>query len=297
MKYKFKIVLFLSLILLASGFSQDSINLKFFSPKTSFDQLDKKTDDNATIINKLFVYTPKEYAKGIEKYPLVYLFHGWAGSSYDWKINYDVQKLADKYKMIIVLPDGYYDSWYLNSVNQNDLQYESAFWKRLVPFVEKIYRVDTKNIFITGLSMGGHGAITFYLKYRDHFKAAGSMSGILDITQFASKWGISKKLGDFKKNKSLWEKYSAINLLSSYIGDKKKLNIYVTCGKKDFASKVNAAFAKKAKSLNVQILSTSDAGTHNWEYWTSHVDNQILYFSLLSKNKDLKDIKKIMKIK
>jgi len=276
--------------------AQDSINLGFYSPKVEFEQLDKKTNDQSTIINKLFVYTPKEYRKTQSKYPLVFLLHGWAGSSYDWKVNYDIQKLADKYKMIIVLPDGYYDSWYVNSNNKNDLQYETAFWKRVVPYIESKYRIDEKNRFITGLSMGGHGAISYYLKKAGYFRAAGAMSGILDITKFSAKWGIKKRLGEYSKNKTAWERNSALHLLKNYKGKKENLKIFIACGKGDFAYSVNTAFAKEANAKKVPILNLADKGTHNWDYWTSHIDRQILFFSLVTQNKSMKDIKKIMKL-
>mgnify|MGYP001163359749 CR=1 FL=1 len=296
MRLKTRILLFLFLSFSGTLYSQDSVNLAFFSPKAEYEQLDKGKNDKSTIINKLFIYTPKEYRKNNTKYPLVYLLHGWAGSSYDWKVNYDIQKLADLYKMIIVLPDGYYDSWYVNSNDRKELQYESAFWKRVVPYIESKYRVDEKNRFITGLSMGGHGAISFYLKKDGYFKAAGSMSGILDITKFSGKWGIKKRLGDYAKNKKVWEKNSAIHLLKNFKGKKENLKIFIACGKKDFAFGVNSSFAKEAASRKVPILNLADSGDHNWEYWTTHVEKQILFFSLVSQNKSMKDIKKILKL-
>lgn len=287
---------FLLLLFVTAVYPQDSVSLKFFAPGVPFNELDKSGNDKNVVYNKLFIYTPKEYKKNTQSYPLVYLLHGWAGSSYDWKNNYDIQKLVDKYKMIIVLPDGYYDSWYGDNINKKELQYESAFFKRIVPYVENKYRIDSKNIFITGLSMGGHGAINFYLKHNDHFKAAGSMSGILDISLFENKWGIKKKFGDYKKNKKYWDKNSSIQLIKTFKGDKTKLNMFVTCGDKDFAYKANLYFWSTAVKLKIPIVSVKDKGEHNWDYWTSHIDSQILFFNLLSQNKSLEQIKKIMKL-
>ncbi len=295
---KFFSSLILTIFLLACGYihPQDSVNLRFFSPKYSFEQLDSKPVDTSTIFNTLYIYTPKGYKNSGKKYPLVYLLHGWAGSSRDWKNNYEVQKLADKYGMIIALPDGYHDSWYVNSKSSKLLQYESAFWKRIVPFVEENYRVDGSNRFITGLSMGGHGAVSFYLKKRGYFRAAGSMSGILDITKFPDNWGISKRLGAYKKNKKTWEMNSALQLLKAYKGKKNELLLFIACGKKDFAFAVNESFNKEAKAGKVPIIYLADQGEHNWDYWTSHVDQQILFFSLVAQGKKPDEIKKIMKI-
>ena len=291
-----KILLLLLVISWGVALPQDSVRLRFFSSKYPYEQLDWKPVDTSTVINTVYVYTPKGYKSTTKKYPLVYLLHGWAGSSRDWKNNYDVQKLADKYGMIIVLPDGYYDSWYVNSTSGKQLQYETAFRKRMIPFIENKYRVDSKNRFITGLSMGGHGAVTFYLKMRGYFRAAGSMSGILDITKFPDKWGISKRLGSLNKNKKTWEKNSAVQLLKSYTGKKDQLMLFIACGKKDFAAKVNESFTKEARSLKVPLIYLSDQGDHNWDYWTSHVDQQMLFFSLVAQGKKPDEIKKLMKI-
>lgn len=290
--------LLLLLFVVSTGYihPQDSVTRRFYSPKYTFEQLDRKPVDSTMVFNTMYVYTPKGYKNSNKKYPLVYLLHGWAGSSRDWKQNYDVQKLADKYGMIIVLPDGYYDSWYVNSSSKKMLQYESAFKERIRKYIEDSYRVDPKNRFITGLSMGGHGAVTFYLKNRGYFKAAGSMSGILDITKFSDKWGISKRLGAYKKNKKTWENNSALHLLKNYKGKKQDLLLFVACGKKDFAFKVNESFNKEAKAGKVPIFYLADKGDHNWDYWTSHVDQQMLFFSLVAQGKKPDEIKKIMKL-
>lgn len=292
-----KVTLFFLLLLFVTAvYPQDSVSLKFFSPKIPFNKLDKAGSDKSIIYNKIFIYTPKEYKKNRVSYPLVYLLHGWAGSSYDWKNNFDIQKLADKHKMIIVLPDGYYDSWYGDNINKKELQYESAFFKRIVPYVETKYRVDSKNVFITGLSMGGHGAISFYLKHNKHFKAAGSMSGILDISLFKDKWGIKKKFGDYKKNKKYWDKNSSVQLLKSFKGARTNLKMFVTCGDKDFAYKANSMFWSAAANLKIPMISVKDKGDHNWEYWTSHIDSQMLFFNLIAQNNSIEQIKKIMKL-
>jgi S-formylglutathione hydrolase FrmB len=145
--------------------------------------------------------------------------------------------------------------------------------------------------------MGGHGAINFYLKYNKHFRAAGSMSGILDITQFSTKWGINKKFGDYKKNKKYWEKNSSIYLLKSFTGNKKNLKMFISCGDKDFANKVNKSFGAEAKKLKIPILNVTDSGDHNWDYWTSHIDSQMLFFYLVSHDLNMGVIQKIMKLR
>ena len=72
-----KVTLFFLLLLFVSAvYPQDSVSLKFFSPKIPFNKLDKAGSDKSIIYNKIFIYTPKEYKKNRVSYPLVYLLHG-----------------------------------------------------------------------------------------------------------------------------------------------------------------------------------------------------------------------------
>jgi S-formylglutathione hydrolase FrmB len=49
--------------------------------------------------------------------------------------------------------------------------------------IDNTYRTinDRKGRFITGLSMGGHGAMYLSAKHPELFSAAGSMSGVADM--------------------------------------------------------------------------------------------------------------------
>ncbi|WP_225321422.1 alpha/beta hydrolase-fold protein [Rhizosphaericola mali] len=73
----------------------------------------------------------------------------------------DLQKLADQYEMIIVTPDGF-DSFYTNSVSNKKMQWESFFFQDLVPKIHELFSINNKNIFITGSSSGGYGALRLF---------------------------------------------------------------------------------------------------------------------------------------
>ena len=48
-------------------------------------------------------------------FPVVYLLHGYSDNHRTWVERTDVESLADEYGIIIVMPDGGYDSWYFDS--------------------------------------------------------------------------------------------------------------------------------------------------------------------------------------
>ena len=127
---------------------------------------------------KAMVITPDDYDTS-KKYPVVYLLHGHSGSYIEWpKRAPQLLEFADTYQMIFVSPDGNYNSWYFDSEVKPESQYETYIAEELVAFTDKAYSTikDRSGRAITGLSMGGHGALYLAFKHQDVFGAAGSMS-------------------------------------------------------------------------------------------------------------------------
>ncbi|HEV7330471.1 MAG TPA: alpha/beta hydrolase-fold protein [Flavisolibacter sp.] len=62
---------------------------------------------------------------------------------------------------MIVCPDGAFGSWYFDNPVDTTLKYETYISKELVVWVDKNYKTiaSPKGRAITGLSVGGHGAL------------------------------------------------------------------------------------------------------------------------------------------
>lgn len=220
-----------------------------------------------------------------ENYPLLFMLHGWSGNYNQWHdITGGLQAYADKYKFIIVCPDGFYDSWYVDSPVKSNSQYETFFINKLLPEVTGKYHPDTANIFITGLSMGGHGAMMMMLKHPDIFKSAGSTSGILDITEFPDRWSMLNALGKYTEVPSNWNKNSDFIILDKIKGLNKE--IIFDCGTEDFAYNVNRKFNDKCISLKVKATFVSQPGSHNKDYWKGTIDNHFRFFKRLAERKE-----------
>ena len=63
-------------------------------------------------------------------------------------------------------------SWYLDSPIDSTMKYESYIIDELVPTVDRVYRTQPhiNNRAITGLSMGGHGAMYLSLRNPEVFQ-------------------------------------------------------------------------------------------------------------------------------
>ncbi|QDK79365.1 phospholipase [Spirosoma sp. KCTC 42546] len=121
------------------------------------------------------VYLPKEYTDKKESYPLVIYLHGGSqrGKDLTKLKTYGLPHLVDKgrdFPFIIAspqCPDGKFwstDNW-LDSLYSD---------------VKAKYRIDSKRIYLTGISMGGYGVWQTAVAYPDKFAAIVPLCGGCD---------------------------------------------------------------------------------------------------------------------
>lgn len=246
---------------------------------------ESKIDFSFAENERYMIFLPAEYEQNEEYYPVLYMLHGHGGDYMQWYSITNLKLASDKYKFIIITPEGFHDTWYLNSKINPSMQYEHYFVNDFMKRVESQYRIDTSRRGITGLSMGGHGAIKFICKYPEKFLAAGSTSGILDITMFTDRWGLKKHLGDYGEFPENWEENSCNNLAKFLAG--KENQIFVDCGVNDFAIEANREFQNQARLYGVKLTYKEFEGAHTYDYWSKSVLHQLEFFDrILSTKKE-----------
>lgn len=226
---------------------------------------------------KAVVVTPDTY-DGKTEFPVVYLLHGYSGNYADWiKQVPALRQLVDSYQFMVVCPDGGYGSWYLDSPEDPSFQYETYITKELLTWVDQHYKTikNRKGRAITGLSMGGHGALYLAFRHQDLFGAAGSISGGVDIRPFPNNWDLAKRLGTFAAHADLWEKNTVTNLL--YLLEPNKLSLIIDCGTEDFFYEVNKTLHQKLLERNIPHDYIARPGAHNWNYWANSIQYQLLF--------------------
>ena len=135
---------------------------------------------------KILAIRPDKAMKG-EHCPVIYLLHGYSDNHEKWlKVRPDLPEIADREGIIFISPDGGYDSWYWDSPIVKEYRYETFISKELTAYVDANLSSipDRSKRAITGLSMGGHGAMWNAIRNKDIFGAVGSTSGGLDIRPF-----------------------------------------------------------------------------------------------------------------
>ena len=228
---------------------------------------------------KTCVVVPNHYKKSKKAFPVVYLLHGYSGNYASWAKDFkELGKHVDQYGFIVVGVDGNYSSWYFDSPIDPSFKYETYVVKELVPFIDKQYRTiaDRKARAISGLSMGGHGALYLSFKHQDVFGAAGSMSGGVDFRPFPENWDIKKRLGTITEHPENWDKNTVTNMLD--LVKDNKLKLIIDCGVDDFFMTVNRELHAKMLAQKINHDYIERPGEHNLKYWENSLKYQLLFF-------------------
>ena len=262
-----------------------------FSQAATVDSIDVQS----TVMNKTYkaaVVLPASYAKNKAAYPVLYLLHGGGGHFRDW-LNQTpdkmlVKNLADQYNFIIVMPEGETFSWYLDSPLDKTSQFETYLTKEVIPKIDNSYRTvrNSKGRVITGLSMGGHGALYLSARHPDLYCAAGSMSGALDMNvkswripaDFANrvKEGWVRLLGPDTTTNNAYFINSVVNMADRIKAN--SLKLIIDCGVDDFLIEPNRELHRRLVYNGTPHDYTERPGGHTWEYWQNALPYHVMFF-------------------
>ncbi len=239
---------------------------------------------------KTAVTTPSSYQDGNQSYPTLYLLHGGSGAFSDWLKKTTlpglVQQMAEEYELIIINPGVGPASYYFDSPLLDSVQYETYITAELIPEIDKKYRTLAKkeSRAITGLSMGGHGAITLSAKHPELFGVAGSMSGVMNID--TRLWDVPDGFKEMRNQaqKAMlgnigyefpYSKYTAVGLVDEM--RQNGIPLIIDCGTEDFLIATN-------RQLHQLLLANGTAheyierpGAHTWQYWTEALPVQLFF--------------------
>lgn len=242
------------------------------------------------------VYLPASYGTSNRAYPVLYLLHGMGGNHTDWVNRGEVEYIASESakagkspEMIIIMPDGLIDAFYINNYDKS-IRWEDYFYEELIPTVEKKYRIVANRTYraIAGLSMGGQGSMYHALKHRELFSSCYAMSGaFLEITPlkegqkpeffenvYVKLWGPRQKDGIHAqfRAQSVHEMVKALPEFTPQapwpaLGSPSLPRITIDCGDDDFLLRNNTSLVHLLKEKKVPFEFRVREGAHTWEYW------------------------------
>lgn len=227
---------------------------------------------------KAVVVLPHQYFDNpTDSFPSVYVLHGASGDYSNWPKKKNLEQVATQYGVVMICPDGQ-DSWYFDSPIDPKMQFETFISRELVAYVDSHYRTfrSAKMRAITGLSMGGHGALWNAFRHPDVWGSCGSMSGGVDITKFTDRWHIKARLGNYEDNPERWHQHAVVNLVPSIQPGQ---NIIIDDGADDFFYQVNCNLHEALLKAKIPHDFTIRPGAHSWKYWINALDYHMLFFS------------------
>ncbi len=261
----------------------------FYGMIISMDAQNGKVFDNLSMPSKILnmerkyaIYLPSDYESSSRSYPVLYLLHGGGDDQTGWVQFGEVQNITDKAinegkstSMIIIMPDANTGRrGYSNNATGTWL-YEDFFFKELMPYVEKKYRIKSDKRFraIAGLSMGGDGSFTYALHHPELFSSACPLSaGTGPLTLDIAKTNVRRmdSTATATQIESFFNRQSVVTMVNAVPDSlKKSVRWYIDCGDDDFLyegnSLVHIAMRKKEIPHEFRIRN----GGHSWPYWRS----------------------------
>lgn len=227
---------------------------------------------------KCVVIKPDLYKKEKLSFATVYILHGYGGWYSNWIIRVpQLKEYADKYNMILVCPEGK-DSWYFDSPVDSSSRFETYISTEVPQYIDEHYRTikNRKARAITGLSMGGHGALFIGFRHADMFSACSSISGGVDLKNSKSKFDILKVLGDTTKFAKNWIEHSVTTVVEKKPAD--TLAVMIDCGVNDFFLSENRELHAVLLRLKFPHDYVERPGQHDWAYWRGNIEYSLLFF-------------------
>ncbi|MEA3288030.1 MAG: alpha/beta hydrolase-fold protein [Candidatus Marinimicrobia bacterium] len=227
--------------------------------------------------NRIIVTTPDNFDVNKESgYPFIAMLHGWSGDETQWEDDADLQSLSNRYNILLVLPDGGYDGWWLDTDLVPGRNYASHIQQEIKIWMVLHFNGSPKasQQGIMGLSMGGFGAFVQALEHPGDYAAAASLSGVMDITRHQDGWGLIDVLGSFSGNRDNWEAHNPLHLAQKPAPSHGPALLLI-CGDDDFAFPENQAMAHQMKSLGYSARFQVEEGAHTHTFWKAHVGEAI----------------------
>ncbi|MCO5554917.1 hypothetical protein L7F22_008455 [Adiantum nelumboides] len=137
-------------------------------------------------------------------------------------------------------------------------------------------QLDTTRASIFGHSMGGHGALTIFLKNSDKYKSTSAFAPICNPV--TSAWGQKAFHGYLGSDQSRWKEYDATELVKNYKGQ--KTTILIDQGDADkFLHEKQLLPDKFQEACNLAdmplILRTQPEYDHSYFFIATYVDDHI----------------------
>ena len=210
-----------------------------------------------------------------EKFPTLYLLHGYSGNSKDWLTYSNIRGLAEAHNLAVVMPSGE-NGFYVDNP-EFSLHY-GQFIRELVDFTRKMFPLSDKreDTFIAGLSMGGFGAMRNGFANNDLFGKIGALSGAYILEDIIGlKEGERSGIADYGYYRRVFGDLQTVmesdsNPLVCAANAKSTgtlPDVFMACGTEDFVIENNRRMRDGLEKLGIPFQYHEGPGIHDWKFW------------------------------
>ena len=214
-----------------------------------------------------------------EKYPVIYLLHGFGNDHATWS-GYTIVELYAEENQIAVVNLSAENKAYIENGMDDFYTFVS---EELPEMVCGLFPVSDKpeSTYIAGLSMGGYGTLTHALSHPKRFAAVGALSAA--VIRKNPEGGI--RMEDIKKeaeaelpkdgdpNVDMPDRQPSV-LAERIVKEGGKFpKIYMACGGKDALFEMNKKFRDKLIALGADVTwDEIDRYGHEWRFWDIEIE-------------------------
>ncbi|HSY36488.1 MAG TPA: alpha/beta hydrolase family protein [Acidobacteriaceae bacterium] len=229
------------------------------------------------------VVLPLGYSGSQERYPVLYLLHGWQGDEANFVSLTHLVEDASAYKLIVVTPRAD-NSWYVNSATRPKDRYADYVFQDLIAEVDAHYRTiaSPHERAIAGISMGGYGAMLFSLRHPGAFAFAASISGA-----FAGPSGIESVMPQLKPSTddafgaagSTTRSQNDVDTLIGTVDRTRQPYFFLECGASDPLLSSNRRVVEDLSSHGFAYEYHELPGAHTWPFWDAALPTMLKVLS------------------
>jgi len=225
----------------------------------------------------VFVYTPPNYERSRASLPVLYLYHGFGDTRYDWVTEGRLAPILDNLlgqgkavPMIVVVPEGHalpfetmpvtHPGEFWPNLNdywaKNQATADEELFHDIIPFIQAHYNIsdDSRERAIAGFSMGGLQSVETGIVHLGYFSWIGAFSpvplGSATSDEFKNALKDTNKINE---NLCLFE--------------------IVTGDNDSMTGPAVQQFENQLRALNIQHVYTVVPGTHSWFVWRPALAN------------------------
>ncbi|KAI3446494.1 hypothetical protein Pfo_003159 [Paulownia fortunei] len=229
------------------------------------------------------------------KFPVLYWLSGLSCTDENFIAKSGAQRVASSEGVVLIVADtsprglnveGESDSWdfglgagfYLNATQEKwkNWQMYDYIVKELPALLrENFPQIDTARASIFGHSMGGHGALTIYLKNLDKYKSVSAFAPVANPINCP--WGKKAFTNYLGENTAAWEEYDATFLISKF--NNVSATILIDQGDEDKFLREQLLphkFEEACRKVNVPLLLRMQPGyDHSYYFIATFIDDHI----------------------